>query len=129
MTRMSVEDYRKLKKRPAKYRNIHTQRYVGNEIINFHSKKEAARYDELAMLLEAGVISELKLQPSFTLWESYTKPNGAKVKSVRYVADFSYMKDGELIVEDVKSTATRTTDYKLKKTLMSVDRGIEVIEI
>ena len=45
----------------AKYRNTPTER-AG---IRFDSRKEARRYDELMVMLRAGIISELRLQPQF----------------------------------------------------------------
>ena len=35
--------------------------------ITFDSQKEAARYDELMLLVQAGEIRGLRLQPEFTL--------------------------------------------------------------
>ncbi len=37
--------------------------------------------------------------------------------------DFSYTRNGELVVEDVKSRATRTRDYIMKKKMMRRDFG------
>ena len=39
--------------------------------LRFDSQKEARRYDELMVMLRAGIISDLRLQPQFTLQESY----------------------------------------------------------
>lgn len=112
-----------------KYHNTPTTRTgaEGKEI-HFQSKKEAARYDELMLLLQAGVISDLKLQPQFTLQESYVTPDGVRVRAITYIADFSYWKDGEFVVEDVKSDATRTRVYGMKKKLM-YERGISIKEV
>lgn len=57
--------------------------------IPFDSQKEARRFIELRSLLKAGKIRNLKLQPQFTLQESYVTPEGERVRAVRYVADFS----------------------------------------
>lgn len=98
--------------------------------IKFDSMKEAARYDELMILLRAGKISDLKLQPQFTLQESYVTPDGIRVRAIRYVADFSYTDaGGAQIVEDVKSKATKTRVYKIKKKLMLERFGITIKEI
>lgn len=94
--------------------------------ITFDSQKEAARYDELMLLLRAGRIERLKLQPEFTLQEAFTTPQGEKVRAVRYRADFSYIQDGVEIVEDVKGCKTK--EYQLKKKLMA-GKGITVREI
>ena len=77
--------------------------------VKFASKKEAARFSELALLNKAGEISDLKLQPRFPC-----VVNGIKVCT--YVADFEYINlDGEVIVEDSKGF--KTPMYRLKKKL------------
>lgn len=97
--------------------------------IRFDSKKEARRYDALLVLLAAGAITELKIQPEFTLTEAYTTPDGERVRAWRYRADFSYKRDGVLIVEDVKSSATRTRVYINNCKMMREKYGIEVQEV
>lgn len=97
--------------------------------VSFDSKKEARRYGELMLLLKAGKIHELKLQPQFTLQEAYTTPEGNRVRAIRYQADFSYNTGAGLVVEDVKSRATKTRVYGIKKKLMREKFGIEVQEI
>ena len=145
MIRMTIEEYRKLKKpMPSKYRNVRTERNLGNgKTLKFDSQKEAVRYDELTFMLQSGDIRNLRLQPQFTLHEAYTTPDGERIQAMRYVADFSYEKrvgeyatpGGEsspkwtLVVEDVKSTATKTQAYKLKKKLMLESLSIGITEI
>lgn len=97
--------------------------------ITFDSQKEARRYDALVLLLKSGEITDLRIQPEFTLIEAYTKPDGERVRAMRYRADFSYRKDGVLVVEDVKSKATRTRTYLDKRKLMREIHGIEVREV
>lgn len=87
--------------------------------IRFDSKAEAARYDVLMAMLRAGKIRDLRLQPHFTLSEAWKTPNGEPIRSIVYIADFSYWKDGHLIVEDVKSKATRTPQYAMKRKMMA----------
>lgn len=101
--------------------------------IRFDSKKEARRYDELMRLLEAGEIEDLHLQQQFTLQESYVTPEGERVRAVRYVADFRYLRKlenglTETVVEDVKSQATRTQVYMVKKKLLKERYGITIQE-
>ena len=99
--------------------------------IEFDSKKEARYFDELMFRLEAGRIKDLKLQPQFTLQEAYTLPNGNRVRAIRYQADFSYYDCdlGKEVVADVKSKATKTRVYAIKKKLLQEKFGIEVVEI
>lgn len=92
--------------------------------IEFASKKEAKRYCELKILEMAGKISSLVLQPVYSF-----KINGYVVGS--YIADFRYLdceKNLE-IVEDVKSVATKTPIYRLKKKLMLAIYSIEIKEV
>tara|TARA_R100000149_G_C5809190_1_gene93159 strand:+ start:113 stop:553 length:441 start_codon:yes stop_codon:yes gene_type:complete len=79
--------------------------------ITFHSKKEAERYKILALLEAQGKIDGLRLQPRIPLMV-----NGVKIG--HYVGDFEYKHGGKLILEDVKSPATRTPIYKLKKKIL-----------
>ena len=119
-------------KSAAKYHNVKAVRVMPNgEERVFDSQKEARRYDELIVLLRAGQIRELKLQPQFTLQESYITAEGNRVRAIRYVADFAYVwtDTGEDVVEDVKSKATETRVYKVKKKLMQEKFGISVKEI
>ena len=116
-----------------KYHNVPDNRTApGGKHIRFDSKKEAARYDELILLLKAKRIKNLKLQPEYTLQEAFTTPEGERIKAIRYKADFSYEKfvSGEIvtIVEDVKSEGTKTQQYLLKRKLMQ-DKGIKITEV
>lgn len=97
--------------------------------VKFDSKIEKRRYDELMLLLRAGVISELKLHEEFTLIEAYTLPNGERVRRMKYTCDFSYVRDGKKIVEDVKSKPTKTRDYMIRKKMMLDKYGITVSEV
>lgn len=105
--------------------------------IRFDSKKEAERYDELMLLLRAGKIRKLKLQPEFTLQEAFTTEDGERIQAVRYRADFAYERPTKPdctgtvywipVVEDVKGK--KTDIYSLKRKLMRERFNIEVIEI
>lgn len=114
-----------------KYRNVKTE----ENGIKFDSKKEAKRYMELLARREAGEIDDLRLQVNFTLQEGYTKPDGERVRAIVYKADFTYKKrdaNGRYtlyIVEDVKSKATKTRTYEIKKKLMREKFRIEVQEV
>lgn len=75
----------------------------------FDSKKEARRYLELKVLERMGKISQLETQRAFELIptqrepSTYTKtgkerPGKVLERSVVYIADFSYIQDGERVV-------------------------------
>lgn len=140
--RESTQEPRKGK---SKYNNTPAERSGESANIRFASQKEARRYDELMLMLKAGKIRDLKLQPQFTLQEAYTTPGGKRIRAIRYNADFSYEcmrpywyeysdkcpEDGwYLVVEDVKGgKATQTAIYKMKKKMLMEKHGIEVTEI
>lgn len=87
--------------------------------IKFDSKAEARRYKNLKLLERAGEITNLELQPRYDLIV-----NG--VKCGFYKADFRYLENGKLVVEDVKGM--KTPVYNLKKKLIKVIYGIEIFE-
>ena len=87
--------------------------------IKFDSKAEARRYGHLKLLERVGDISNLELQPKYELMIK-----GIKVGF--YKADFRYMQDGQLIVEDVKGM--KTPIYNLKKKIIKAIYGIEILE-
>lgn len=102
--------------------------------ISFDSKKEARRFDDLMVMLQAGQISDLRLQVDFTLQEAYTDTDGKRVRAIRYKADFTYKRitpagATELVVEDVKSKPTKTKVYAVKKKMLKERFGIEITEV
>ena len=98
--------------------------------ITFDSKKEAARYQELKLLEQQGIINTLVLQPVYPIVidgepvriRSNGYPNGRKVS---YIADFSYISEsGELVTEDVKGMDTALS--RLKRALVESIYGVRV---
>jgi len=93
----------------------------------FDSTKEANRYIDLAMLQDAKHITDLELQPEYRIF--VTPLAGVCPVSVgSYFADFRYREAGESVVEDVKSKATATPVYRLKKKLVEALYGITITE-
>ena len=97
--------------------------------MTFDSKKEADRYLVLRSEQLAGRISDLKCQVPFELIPSQKRDGRVIERPVKYIADFSYTRDGETVVEDVKSSATKTPEYILKRKMMLWEFGIEVKEV
>ena len=109
--------------------------------IEFHSRKEARRYQDLLLLQRAGVIKKLEKQVKFVLipaqYETtirYGKKgqrlkDGQKLieKECAYYADFVYEENGKKIVEDTKGV--RTSDYIIKRKLMLQVHGIRIREV
>ena len=96
--------------------------------ITFDSILEARRYTVLKSRLEAGTISDLRLQPHYTIMEGYKDLSGTYIRPVQYIADFSYINaDGKRIVEDTKGV--RTEAYAIKRKLVRDRFGVEIVEI
>lgn len=100
---------------PSKYRNKKTE----VDGILFHSKREAARYQDLKTLERAGAIRDLRLQVPFIFELN-------DVRICKYFADFVYRENGREIVEDSKGK--RTKDYMIKRKLMKAFFAIEILE-
>ena len=151
LQKLTAAEAQKKAARESKYHNQKDERPAGSGAsIRFDSRKEARRFDELLAMLQAGKIRELKLQPQFTLQEAYTTTEGVRVRAIRYQADFSYelavereVQDGPEhsvvrfktetdwvpVVEDVKSRATKTRVYAMKKKLMQDRFNITIQEV
>ena len=125
----------------SKYKNYKTK--VSNGHIA-DSRKEARRYEELLLLQRAGKISDLRTQVPYELipaqyetYERYGKTgkrltDGKKLveRAVNYVADFVYLEDGKLVVEDVKGyrDGAAYNIFKIKRKLMLHIHGIRIRE-
>jgi hypothetical protein len=93
----------------------------------FDSRKEYARYRELALLQRAGQISDLRRQVKYELLPTQ-RVNGRMVeRACVYIADFVYRENGSEVVEDAKGF--RTKDYIIKRKLMLYIHGIRVREV
>lgn len=109
---------------PYKTNKYHNQK-IEIDGIKFDSKKEANRYYDLKLLLRAGEIRDLSRQVPFVI-----VPKSQYGRELTYIADFAYKdKNGNLVVEDVKSPATRTRLYMLKKRLVAEKYNIRIKEI
>lgn len=97
-----------------KYNKYHANKITVNGI-TYDSKKESKRALELQFLERIGQIQDLKQQVEFVLQEGFTNNQGKKIRSIVYIGDFAYIKDGKKIVEDSKGF--RTKEYKIKKKL------------
>lgn len=89
---------------------------------SFDSRREYQHFLCLRLLEAAGEIEGLQRQTPFHLWV-----NDQHI--CKYVADFTFMRNGVLVVQDVKSPPTKTPLYRLKKKLMRACHGVEIEEI
>lgn len=124
---MNYKEFRQFGKKPGRIKHD-TIRYDGKV---FDSKAEYERYIELRIMEQKGLISDLKEHPEFEIIPRQLSTTGKTLfRPARYTADFSYVRDGVLHVEDVKSEYTRLEkDYILRRKLMLYHNGIYVEEI
>ena len=131
----------------TKYHNTPTERVTASgAVLHFDSQKEARRFDTLATRQAAGQIRDLRLQVDFTLQEAFTDTEGKRVRAIRYKADFTYWErdaaeeskaaaagwpcdSWRYVVEDVKSKATRTAKYAMKKKMLKDRFGHDITEV
>ena len=107
--------------RQSKYRAVR----VNVDGILFHSKREANRYCELKILRDAKKISPFELQVRFPL---QVPTSGRDTKNIGvYIADFYYVSEGKIVVEDVKGF--RTPLYRWKKKHFEAQYGIKITEV
>lgn len=109
-----------------KYNKYHNEKTRTSDGVEHDSKKEARRWMELQLLQKAGEIEGLERQVKFEL---IPKQDGER--SCCYIADFVYIdtKTGKVVVEDVKSEATRKDKaYIIKRKLMLYLKGIKIHE-
>ena len=136
--------------RKSNQNKLHAEK-VTVDNISFASKKEAKRYCELKLLLQAGEISHLELQKEYVLIPSqyeesrevYTRgekkgqPKQGRLleRGISYVADFVYIdeRNQTLVVEDVKGyrdpSSAPYAKFVMKRKLMLYFYGIQVKEI
>lgn len=113
-------------KKQQKYRNTKCE----HNGIKFDSQRERSHWFNLIQQQAAGLISDLRLQVPFVLTERKQRDDGTWERASKYVADFTYMRDGKLVVEDVKSEATRKNRAYIQKRKQMLDKhGITVKEI
>jgi hypothetical protein len=94
--------------------------------IRFDSKREANRWAELRLMERAGKIQKLKRQVKYLLIPSQYRDGKCIEREASYIADFVYIKDGRLVVEDCKGF--RTPEYRLKRKLMLQLYDIRLVE-
>ena len=123
--------------------NKYNAKKVSVDGIEFDSKKEARRYQELLLLQKAGEIYMLERQKVYELLPAQREPDtvgkrGGVIKgkllerAVEYVADFVYTdKNGKTVVEDVKGfrEGGAYAVFVLKRKLMLYRYGIKIIEV
>lgn len=77
------------------------------------SKKEAERCDELHWLEKAKVITGLEVQKRFTLIPPRKYNKMPNERGLDYIADFVYIENGVMVIEDCKGY--KTHEYVAKR--------------
>ena len=108
----------------SKYRNVKVYNYedgfIANRKISGHGKllrkydsiKEHCRSEELHFLERAHKISGLREQVPIEISPPFIDNDGKKHSAVVYRADFSYVENGRVVIEDVKGQDRKTGKYR-----------------
>lgn len=103
-----------------------TPKYRNTPTAGKASKKEAKRGVELRLMEKAGEITELEEQRKFVLIPAQFVDGKMVERAVTYKSDYSYVRDGKLVVEDCKGF--RTQQFVIRRKLMLKVWGIRVLE-
>lgn len=122
--------------------NKYGNKKVEYDGLKFDSKKEKDRYIFLKAQEMLGNIQDLQLQVKYELIpaikEEYVEhlktKDRVKTRTVQlaitYTCDFQYYKNGELIIEDVKSSPKMLAkEYVLKKKILFALKGLKITEV
>lgn len=134
MTSISLAEYHKQfggGRKTASKRNKFNAHKIEKDGMKFDSQKEYNRYIELTAMQQRGEIQDLKCQVKFELAPKVKIAGEKRAKpALRYFADFTYLSNGVLIVEDVKSVVTRKlVSFRNKKHLMKSVHDIDIKEV
>lgn len=123
-------------------RSKYGNKKVKYEGLKFDSEKERDRYIFLKEQEKLGNIQDLQLQVKYELIpaikEEYVEHLKTKDKvktrtiqlAITYTCDFQYYKNGELVIEDVKSHPKMLTkEYALKKKMLFALKGLKITEV
>lgn len=119
MEKISAEEFvRQTSAKSKSERPGQTKKYRNTKVeidgIKFDSKLEAARWQKLKMLEQAGVISELQRQVPFELLPKFIDSDGNKVREIRLFIDFTYAEKGRKYAEDCKAVIADDAALKIK---------------
>lgn len=126
---------------PAAANNKYGNKKLTIDGETWDSQKEYMRWCELRLLERAGKIHGLKRQVPFVLIPTQREPGTTGPrggyrpgklleKECTYVADFVYTdENGQVVVEDTKSEATKTEAYIIKRKLMLWLHGLRIREV
>ena len=101
-------------------------KYQNNRYNGFDSKAEMNRWNILTLMEKKGEISELRRQVPFVLIPAQRVDGKCVERACKYIADFTYIENGKMVVEDTKGFKTK--DYIIKRKLMLYVHGIRIRE-
>lgn len=104
----------------------HSEKALFNGV-QYDSRREARRAEELHLLEIAGKITNLRRQVRYPLIPSQYENGKCVERGVSYIADFVYEENGRTVIEDTKGV--RTPEYIIKRKLMLQEYGIRIKEI
>lgn len=110
--------------------------------LKFDSKKEMQRYIVLKKAEQDGIISNLRMQVRYELIpavkQTYIKYLKTKDKEcektiqlpITYTCDFQYIKDGVLVIEDVKASPKMLPkEFVLKEKMMFALKNLKIKKV
>lgn len=123
--------------KPKKGNKLHAEKVdmtmPDGTLMHFDSKREARRYMDLWLMQRSGEITNLRTQVKYPLLPKQVHPDGTRERTIDYVADFVYEKDGETVVEDSKGFRnTSSAAYRvfvMKRKMMLYFHGVTVREV
>jgi hypothetical protein len=118
----------------SKKNKYNARKCFSTDGLEFDSKKERDRWEQLRIMQAQGKISHLERQRKFELIPNQRGSDGKVAeRAINYIADFVYQQDGHLIVEDIKGyRAPQSAGYAkfvIKRKLMLWVHHIAIKEV
>lgn len=93
----------------------------------FDTSGEQQRYAHLLLRQTAGLISGLRRQVRYPLY-TIDETTGLKVGFAVYIADYVYLNEGKLVIEDWKPVAGSDPEARLKMRIMEASgRPVQIV--
>lgn len=137
LRQLQEREAKKKTPKPKRGNKLHAEKCSGylfdGTPATFASKREMERYGELAVMLRAGKIKNLRFQVRYDLIPSQVREDGKKERGIYYDADFVYEQDGKTVVEDSKGYRNPSSApyrvFAMKRKLMLFIHGLTVYEV
>lgn len=123
MRRWSYQDLLRIKGVRNNKKNLYHAVKKEVDGIIFDSTLESKRYMYLKMMQSCGEISDLNMQVKYVLQEGFTV-RGRRHRPITYKADFTYLQNGVLVIEDAKGKELPIFRMKMKMLIKSLGENI-----